>query len=144
MHALACDRRSDLGSGYVLGDIARLKPRHHDLGDSGGLQCRDLGFADQRALLKHHSILADRMDRNGTFCFARRHGAELHRLPSAVSRRRLVISPMMATAISGGEIAPMGSPIGAWMRASFASETPCPFSRSTRRACVFFDPSAPM
>ena len=34
---------------------------------------------------------------------------------------------MIATAISGGDTAPIGSPIGAWMRASFSSLAPCSF-----------------
>ena len=40
---------------------------------------------------------------------------------------------MMETAISAGDTAPMSRPIGAWMRASAASVTPCALSRSTRR-----------
>ena len=55
-----------------------------------------------------------------------------------------MISAMIATAISGGDTAPMGSPIGAWMRASAASGMPPALSRSRRRAWVFFEPSAPI
>ena len=47
-HALARDRGRDLGRRLILRHIARLEPRHHDLGDAGGLQRRDLGLADQR------------------------------------------------------------------------------------------------
>ena len=41
-------------------------------------------------------------------------------------------------------LAPIASPIGAWMRASAASLTPCALRRSRRRPCVFLEPSAPM
>src|SRR5206468_1633266 len=114
------------------------------VGHLGGFQRRDLGLADQRALLEHHAVLADRMHRDGAFGFARRNAPELHRLPSGVRRSRDVISPMIATAISGGEIAPMGRPIGAWMRESCSSLAPCSFSRSSRRPWVLREPSAPM
>jgi len=36
---------------------------------------------------------------------------------------------MIETAISDGDTAPMFSPIGAWMRAMWASSAPCAFSR---------------
>ena len=88
------------------------------------------------------------MHRNAAFRLADRDGAELHDTSSrsafAPSRSRAVISPMMATAISGGDTAAMSSPIGAWMRASAASVMPCALSRSSRRACVFREPSAPI
>ena len=63
---------------------------------------------------------------------------------SAFSRSVCVISAMMATAISAGDTAPIGSPMGAWMRAMAASVTPASFSRSTRLAWVFLEPSAPI
>ena len=56
----------------------------------------------------------------------------------------VVAGKMIATAISGGEIAPMGRPIGAWMRESCSSLAPCPFRRSSRRPWVLREPSAPM
>ena len=37
------DGLGDLGRGLVLGHVARLEPRHHDVLDAGGLQRRDLG-----------------------------------------------------------------------------------------------------
>ena len=40
--------------------------------------------------------------------------------------------------------APIGLPIGAWMRAMSASPKPASRRRSLRRACVFLEPSAPM
>src|ERR1043165_5621309 len=144
MHALPGDRRGDLGSGGILGDTARLEPRHDDLGNMRGLERGNLRRADARAFLEREAVLADGVHRNRALGLARGNGAEFHRLPSAVSRSRAVISPMMATAISGGETAPMASPIGAWMRASCASVRPWPFNRSMRRAWVFFEPSAPM
>ena len=72
-----------------------------------------------------------------------RDRAEFH---DAVSgwRSDAVICAMIDTAISDGDTAPMASPIGAWMRAICASVMPCAFRRSTRRPCVFFEPSAPM
>src|SRR5262249_38744548 len=95
------------------------------------------------ALLEHQPVLADRVHGDATLRVTRRDGAKPHRLPSGVRRSAAVISPMMATAISAGETAPIGSPIGAWMRASPASLAPCDLSRSRRRAWVFFEPSAP-
>ncbi len=59
MHALAGDGGGDLGGGHVLGHVARLEPRHHDLGDPGRVQRRDLDGADQRSLLEHQRALAD-------------------------------------------------------------------------------------
>ena len=56
----------------------------------------------------------------------------------------VVAGEMIATAISGGDTAEMSSPIGEWMRASAPSDSPCAFSRSSRRAWVFFEPSAPI
>src|SRR5205085_8809386 len=144
MHALTRDRGGNLGGRGILGNIAGFEPRHHDLIDVRAFERRDLGLADARALLQREAVLADRVHRDRALGVARADGSELHRLPSGVSRSRDVISPMMATAISGGEIAPMGSPIGAWMRASCASEMPWLFKRSSRRACVFFEPSAPI
>ena len=120
-HPLARDRRRDLGRGRVLRHVARLDPRHHDLGDAGGLERCDLGLADRGALLEHEAALADRMHRNRAFGLGDRHRAELHAPFSGDCRSRAVISPMIATAISDGETAPMSSPIGAWMRASAAS-----------------------
>ena len=43
VHAVAGDLLGDLGGGDVLGDVARLEPRHHDVLDAGGLERRDLG-----------------------------------------------------------------------------------------------------
>ena len=60
------------------------------------------------------------------------------------SRSCAVISAMIATAISDGETAPIGRPIGAWMRAMSVSFAPCAFSRSARLAWVFREPSAPI
>ena len=147
MHALPRHGLGDLGRGLVLRDVARLEPRHHDLLDAGRLQRRDLRGPDQRALLEHERALADGVDGGGALGVPRRDRAELHEaLPHDGSwRSRCVISPMMATAISDGDTAPMSSPIGAWMRPMSLSVKPrSAFSRSTRRAWVFREPSAPM
>ena len=146
MHPLPRHRLGDLGRGLVLGDVARLEPRHHDVLDAGRLQRRDLRRPDQRALLEHERALADGVDGGGAFGVARRDRAELHAAPHAgSSRSRWVISPMIATAISAGDTAPMSSPIGEWMRPMSLSVKPRSlFSRSTRRAWVFREPSAPM
>ncbi len=64
---------------------------------------------------------------------------------TGLAAARCVISPMIATAISAGDTAPMSSPIGEWMRPMSLSVKPrSAFSRSTRRAWVFREPSAPM
>src|SRR5208282_3620249 len=122
---------------------------HHDVLDAGHLQRRDLGGADQRALLEHQRTLPDRVHRGRTERILWRDRTELHDAAltaagSVSSRSRSVICAMMATAISAGETAPISSPIGAWMRDISASVSPCCLSRSTRRAWVFRDPSAPM
>ena len=98
VHAFARDRGGDLGGRDVLRDVTRLEPRHDDLGHLGGFERGDLGLADQRALLEHHAVLADRMHRDRAFGFARRNRAELHRLPSAALRAgrpvvRIIASP---------------------------------------------------
>jgi hypothetical protein len=102
----------------------------------------------------------------------RRHRTELHdtaltmgRRASASSRSRSVICAMMIgdddvldpgrverrrlhradqRALLEHQRAPMASPIGAWMRAMSVSVRSCCLSRSTRRAGVFFEPSAPI
>ena len=146
------DRRGDLGRRGVFGDVAGLEPRHDEVLDAGGFERRDLGGADQRAFFEHQRALAD-----GVHGGARRRASfgatapnfmtrppRRRARPAASSRSRSVICAMIATAISAGETAPMSSPIGAWMRAMSASVTPCCLSRSTRRAWVFRDPSAPI
>ena len=65
MHALPRHRLGDLSRGLVLGHVARLEPRHHDVLDAGRLQRRNLGGPDQRALLEHQRALADGVDRGG-------------------------------------------------------------------------------
>ncbi len=159
MHALAGDRLGDLGRRDVLGDVARFEPRHDDVVDAGRFQRRDFGGADQRALLEHQRALADGMHGGRAERVLWRDRTEFHdaalplpTLPasgggqggSASSRSRSVICAMIATAISAGETAPMSSPIGAWMRARSASVRPCCLSRSSRRAWVFREPSAPI
>ncbi len=142
VNALPCHRLGDLGRGTVLGDVARLEPRHHDVLDAGRLQRRNFGGADQGALLQHQRTLTDGVDRGGALGLPRRDRAELH---VGSARSACVISPMIATAISAGDTASMSSPIGEWMRPMSLSVKPrSAFSRSTRRAWVFREPSAPM
>ncbi len=113
MHALARDRLGDLGRSDVLGHIARLEPRHHDVLDAGRLKRGHLGGADQRALLEHQTVLPDAVHGGRAERLLRRDRAELHDAASGSCRSRAVISPMIETAISAGEIAPMWRPIGA-------------------------------
>ena len=63
------------------------------------------------------------MHRRGAERIVRGDRAELHAASalSAFLRSRSVISPMIETAISAGDTAPISSPIGAWMRAMSAS-----------------------
>src|SRR5262249_37563676 len=151
---LARDGGRDVASRDVFRNVAGLEPRHHNVGNARLLERRDFLRADQRALLEHQRALADRMDGNTALRLGDRDGAQLHDAFSNVCsgafsailcgpwRSRAVISPMIATAISAGDTAPIGSPIGAWMRARSASARPCALRRSIRRACVFFEPSA--
>src|SRR4029077_18237568 len=64
MSAAATSSGTSAGSrrGTPLLPASRPEPRHHDLGDARRRQRRDLGLADERALLEHRAILADRMD----------------------------------------------------------------------------------
>src|SRR5262249_38043987 len=149
MHPFTGNRRRQFGSRGVLGYVTRLDAGYRDGRDPGGLERRDIGIAYHTALLEHEATLADRMDDDAALRVARCDRAEFHlsisaERRSADSRSDAVISAMMATAISGGDAAPMASPIGAWMRDSAASVTPCALSRSSRRALVFLEPSAPI
>src|SRR5262249_33125447 len=120
-----------------------LEAGHRDLGNPGDLHGGNLGRGGARALLEHEAAPADRMHRDAALGFGGGHRAKLHDFASA-PRSRAAISPLLGTAISGGDTAPIFRPIGAWMRASAASPMPCPLSRSTRRACVLVEPSAPI
>jgi len=76
----------------------------------------DLGVTDRGAFLQHQRSLTQRMDGNPADRLHRTGGAELHAaasLASFGSRSCAVISAMMATAISDGDTAPIGKPIGA-------------------------------
>ena len=112
-HAVAGHRGRELRGGGVFRHVARLQPRHRDRGDAGGLERRDLGVADHGALAENESALADRMDDDAAFGLGGRHRAELHLVFSAVSRSDAVTSPMIETAISGGDTAPIARPMGA-------------------------------
>src|SRR5439155_228780 len=125
VHSLPCHRRRDLGRGCVLRDIPRLGARYYDHFDAGGLERGDLVLADQRALFQHEAALADRMHRNATLRLRHWHRAELHEPFSGDWRSSAVISPMMATAISEGDTAPIASPIGAWLMCTARVMTSC-------------------
>src|SRR5262249_35007873 len=135
LDALAGDRRRDLRRRLILRNIARLEPRHHDLADPARLQGGDLVPPDDGALLEREAGLAVRLHSAAVLALATRPRTEFHDTSSrgalALWRSRAVISPMIATAISGGDTAEMSSPIGAWMRARSASERPCALSRSS-------------
>src|ERR1019366_1066611 len=115
--------------------------------DAGAGQRLDLGRTDRGALLEHQRSLTQGVNGDAADRVRRTGGTELHAaasLASFGSRNCAVISAMIATAISDGETAPIGSPIGAWMRAMSASRAPCAFRRSPRLAWVFREPSAPI
>src|SRR6185312_14833559 len=80
---VAAERGGDIGGGLILGDVARLEPRHHDLLDARGLKRSDLLGADQGALLEHKVTLTDRMHRGRADRLAYRDRAEFHGLPSS-------------------------------------------------------------
>ena len=98
-------------------------PPRPTLADAGSPQRRNLRRPDQSALLKHQAGLADRVNGNAAFRLGDRYRPEFHGLDSlgplgsrggfAPARSRAVISPMIATAISGGDTAEMSKPIGA-------------------------------
>ena len=133
LHALprhCCCNRS---RSFVFRHVTALEFRDHDLQNTGRFQRLDLGWADQRALLEHQRVLANGVHRGRTQRLVRRDRAEFH--AASVCRNCAVISPMIATAISAGEIAPISSPIGEWMRPISLSENPrSSLRRVTRRA----------
>ena len=113
MEALAGNCLRDTGRRDVFGNVALLQPHHHDFLHARSGQRLDLGVADGGAFLEHqrslpqgvHGDAADRVRRAG--------GTEFHAAFSLGNRNCAVISAMMATAISDGETAPIGRPIGA-------------------------------
>ena len=74
---------------------------------------KNLGSADGGTLLHHQRALAQRMHRHATERILRFGRTEFHAALSFGSRNCAVICAMIATATSPGDIAPMGSPIGA-------------------------------
>ena len=113
VHAVAGHGCRKLGGSGVFRHVARLQPRHCDRGDAGCRQRRDLGIADHGALLEHEAALADRMDDDAALGLGGSDRSELHRVFSAPSRSDAVTSPMIETAISGGDTAPIARPMGA-------------------------------
>ena len=130
--------------------VARLDP---------GDVSEDQAAADIAAAIRDEGVRADRAftgrcnlfaDSAGILVVDRNSIDALNRIDEAITVATLpaykpvVEGEMIATAISGGDTAPMSRPIGAWMRARSASLMPWAFSRSSRRAWVFFEPSAPI
>jgi hypothetical protein len=143
---LRADSRADDGvgepfCGLVLGEIAGLQLRDDHLRDAGGEQRIHVLRHDASALLQHKPAFPEGMGDDAADGRARRNRAEPH---AASLRSDATISPMMATAISAGLTAPISRPIGARMRAMEAASKPAAARRSTRFACVFRLPSAPM
>src|SRR5690606_1088253 len=145
-HAVARDRPGDAPGGHVLRDLVGVEPCHRHLADAGGLQRLRLGGADRRALAQDEVALADGVDRDAADGVAWRQRAELHAALASTfgNRSAAVIWPMIATAISAGDTAPIFSPIGAWIEAICASGIPAARIRSTRLPWVLREPSAPM
>ncbi len=117
-HPITGHGHRDLGGSRVFRYVVLLDTRYHDLVNAGSLERGDLALPDQRTFLQNHAMLAYRMHRDATLGLADRHRAEFHDAFSSIFSaagclRRAVISPMMATAISGGDTAPMARPIGA-------------------------------
>ncbi len=133
-NALPRDRRGDVGGGNVLRHIRRLHTRHNDLADAGQFQTGNFRFADDGAFLQNKARLADRMHRHPARGLAHGDGAEFHDRFSAGRRRAAVISPMIDTAISAGDMAPIAKPIGARMRSRSVLLRPSAVKRSIRRA----------
>jgi len=112
-NAVACDRLRDAGRGHIFRDVAVFEPDHDDLLDAGLAQRLDLGGTDRGAFLEHQRSLAQGVNGDAADRVRRAGGTEFHAAFSLGNRNCAVISAMMATAISDGETAPIGSPIGA-------------------------------
>ncbi len=113
MDALTCNGLGNRGGRVILRHIARIEPRHHDIGNAGDLERRDMSRIDHRALLQDEFALSNGVHGSCADRIFRRDGSEFHAAFSGTCRRRAVISAMMETAISGGDTAPISSPIGA-------------------------------
>ncbi len=112
-NAVSPHRAGERGGGFVFRNVAGLEPRHDDLGDSGRRKGGDVGCGNDRALAHDFRAGAHRMRRDRALRLGDRNRAEFHGLASGPRRRRSVISARIATAISAGLAAPIGSPIGA-------------------------------
>ena len=116
MDAIADDGLCDAGGGDVFGDVAVFEPHDHDFLDARAVQRLDLCGADRGALLQHQRSLTQGVDGDAANRVPWTGGAELHAaasLASFGSRNCAVISAMIETAISDGDTAPIGRPIGA-------------------------------
>ena len=94
--------------------VAGLEPRHHDRPTPAAFSAAISASPTTRALAENQPGLADRMNDDAAFRFG--GGAPLRisfRLRLAASRSDAVISAMIETAISGGDTAPIASPMGA-------------------------------
>ena len=111
--AIAGDRLRDAGRRHIFRDVAVFQPDHDDLLDAGLAQRLHLGGTDRGALLEHQRSLTQGVNGDAADRVRRAGGTEFHAAFSLGNRNCAVISAMMETAISDGETAPIGRPIGA-------------------------------
>src|SRR5690606_26558585 len=110
--------------------------------DAGGLEALRVLPRQAMPFPDHDVAGAHAVGGDGTDSLGDRKRAEPH-APSPCLRLA-TSSARMASAISAGLTAPMDRPMGAWIRPISAGVKPACVSRSTRRPCVFREPSAPM
>ena len=115
MDALAGNGLRDARRRDVFRDVTLFEPHHDDFLDPGAGERLDLGRADRGAFLQHQRSLAERVNGDAADRLHRTGRTELHAASSFSfgNRSCAVISAMIATAISDGDTAPIGRPIGA-------------------------------
>ena len=136
----------------VFLDVAGLQPCPDDRRDAGLLEGRDMLRAQQFAFLELHARSFDGVGEDHAFAGGHSHPTELHAAcPDCTRatrfgcwRRAPIISARIETAISAGLTDPMSRPIGARIRVRSSSAKPAARIRSSRRACVFLEPRAPI
>src|ERR1700682_1761646 len=92
---------------------APVGPPHDDCLRPGAGQRLDFSGADRGALLEHQRSLTQGVNGDAADRVRRTGGAAFYAAASFGSRSCAVISAMIATAISDGDTAPIGRPIGA-------------------------------
>src|SRR5690606_34519616 len=136
----------------ILIEIVVRQNRRHDLVNAYGFQERYV-VGGQAVRLAEASVAGRRrMGEHRAFGFLHPHWPEFHaaspfdrRSPDMPRERNArTTCASTATAISAGLAAPMSRPIGAAMRSISSGFAPRASRRSTRLACVFRLPSAPM